>query len=190
MRSDGSIPTSARLSACSAVYSNADLLHLVAMAEMAATQGYDLYNLSVNGKTLETAIEFFLNARDNPALLYQYSQAGSGSCFEGNPGDPPDFNIVFNTANQADLAWMEPYLSRFPFSPTAARMRKILGTNVAVAPFPLINGYTGLNATCAFRQSIEFQPGQRCHGRDHQRRRPDGGPRPADSGAANRRRHR
>ena len=28
------------------------------MAEMAATQGYDLYSMNVGGKSLETAIEF------------------------------------------------------------------------------------------------------------------------------------
>jgi hypothetical protein len=73
------------LSACSATYSNADLIHLTSIAEMAATQGYDLYTMSVNGKSLETAIEFLLNAYQNPALLAQYSKAGGGSCFDGNP---------------------------------------------------------------------------------------------------------
>jgi hypothetical protein len=50
MRADGSLPLSARLSACSAVYTNVDIGHLVSIAEMAATQGYDLWSLSVNGK--------------------------------------------------------------------------------------------------------------------------------------------
>ena len=51
------------------------------MAEMAATQGYDLYSMSVNGKSLETALEFLLNAYQNPALLYQYSQSGRWGLF-------------------------------------------------------------------------------------------------------------
>jgi uncharacterized protein (TIGR03437 family) len=158
MRPDGSLPLSARLSACSAVYSNVDLAHLVAIAEMAATQGYDLYSLSVNGKSLDTAIKFLLDARDNPALLYQYSKAGFGACFEGTPGDPPDFNAVFGPGYQVDLAWMEAYLARFPYSATAGRIRTILGSNVAAAPFPLMNTATGLNATCAFRAPFEFHP--------------------------------
>ena len=29
-----------------------------------------------------------------------------GSCFEGNPEDPPDFNAVFAFNNQSALAWM------------------------------------------------------------------------------------
>jgi poly(beta-D-mannuronate) lyase len=68
MRADGSFPLAAGLSACSATYSNTDLTHLTSMAEMAATQGYDLYSMNVNGKSLETAIEFMLNAYENPAL--------------------------------------------------------------------------------------------------------------------------
>jgi uncharacterized protein (TIGR03437 family) len=156
MRADGSFPFAAMLSACSATYSNTDLIHLTSIAEMAATQGYDLYTMSVNGKSLETAIEFLLNAYQNPALLAQYSKAGGGSCFEGNPGDPPDFTLFSSPG--ASLAWMEPYIARFPFSTTAARLRSILGTNVSAPPFPLMVDRIGLNTTCAFRSSNEFQP--------------------------------
>jgi uncharacterized protein (TIGR03437 family) len=156
MRTDGSFPLAATLSACSATYSNADFLHLIAIAEMAATQGYDLYRLSVNGRSLETAIEFLLNAYQNPALLYQYSMAGGGACFEGNPGDPPDFSVFSSPSN--GLTWVEAYLARFPLSATAGRLRTILGSNLSAPPFPLMVDRTGLNATCAFRKSFEFQP--------------------------------
>lgn len=156
MRADGSFPLAAALSACSATYSNADLTHLITMAEMAATQGYDLYSMNVNGKSLETAIEFMLDAYQNPALLYQYSKAGLGICFDGNPGEPPDFTIYKNPGPA--LAWMEPYIARFPLSTTAARLRAILGTNVSTLPFPLMVDRSGLNTTCAFRSSYEFQP--------------------------------
>ena len=162
MRTDGSFPLAAELSACSAIYSNADLIHLTSIAEMAATQGYDLYRMSVNGKSFETAIEFLLNAYQNPALLSQYSKgappfaAGGVTCFEGKPGDPPDFTMFSSPG--ASLAWMEPYIARFPFSTTAARLRSILGTNVSAPPFPLMVDRIGLNTTCAFRSSNEFQP--------------------------------
>ena len=156
MRTDGSFPLAATLSECSAIYSNADLLHLTAIAEMAATQGYDLYSLSVNGRSLETAIEFLLNAYQNPALLYQYSMVGGGGCFEGNPGDPPDFSF-FNPPSSS-FAWVEPYLARFPLSATAARLRTVLGNNLSAAPFPLMVDRSGLNTTCGFRKSFEFQP--------------------------------
>ena len=156
MRPDGSFPLAARLSACSASYSNVDLLHLVSIAEMAATQGYDLYSMKLDGKSLDTAINFMLDAYANPALLAQYSKAGGGACFEGQRGDPPDFS--FYSRPTSDLAWMEPYIARFPFSATSARLRKILGSNISAQPFPLSNIYTGLNATCAFRKSQEFQP--------------------------------
>jgi hypothetical protein len=53
---------------------------------------------------------------------------------------------------------MEPYLARFPLSTTAARLRKILGSNISAPPFPLLINYSGLNTTCAFRKSYEFQP--------------------------------
>lgn len=162
MRADGSFPLATGLSACSAVYSNDDLLELVAMAEMAATQGYDLYSMSVNGNRLEAAIEFMLNAYQNPALLAQYSvgappfASGGQTCFEGNPGDPPDFSI-YKSPN-GNLAWMEPYLARFPLSTTATRLRAILGPSATAPGFPLMINRTGLNATCAFRKPYEFQP--------------------------------
>ena len=90
------------------------------------------------------------------SAAYQYSKAGGGICFEGKPGDPPDFTIY--SRPDGALAWAEPYIARFPFSTTAARLRKILGSSVSSPPFPLMNSYTGLNATCAFRKSYEFQP--------------------------------
>ena len=42
MRNDGSFPMEVRRGACSATYQNVAILHLVSMAEMAATQGYDV----------------------------------------------------------------------------------------------------------------------------------------------------
>jgi uncharacterized protein (TIGR03437 family) len=66
---------------------------------------------------------------------------------------------VFAPGNlRSNVAWMEPYLARFPFSPTAARIRNILGPNVSAAPFSLMNSISGLNTTCAFRKALEFQP--------------------------------
>jgi hypothetical protein len=158
MRSDGSFPLEAERSACSATYTNVVILHLMSMAEMAATQGYNLYAMNVNGVSLETGIEFLLNAYQNPALINQYSQAGGGVCFEGNPGDPADFSTVFNNYVPSVLAWVEPYLARFPFSATAARLRPIVGTNTSLPPFPMWHAYTGLNSTCAFRTSFESNP--------------------------------
>ncbi|HLK69491.1 MAG TPA: alginate lyase family protein [Bryobacteraceae bacterium] len=158
MRTDGSFPLEAERSACSATYSDVDILQLSTIAEMAATQGYDLWHMGVNGKTLETTIEYFLNAHDNPSLMYQYSKAGGGVCFEGNPGDPPDFTGVFNSNVPSYLAWVEPYLARFPFSATATRLRNAVGSNIAAPPFPLWLEYTGVNNSCAFRTWFEFQP--------------------------------
>lgn len=116
MRADGSFPLAAQLSACSSVYLNTDLIHLTTIAEMAASQGYDLYHMSYNGRTVDTAINFMLDAYENPGLLAQYSKAGGGICFEGKPGDPPDFSFYKNPTG--DLAWMEPYIARFPLSAT------------------------------------------------------------------------
>jgi uncharacterized protein (TIGR03437 family) len=161
MRADGSFPLAAQLSACSSVYSNADLTHLVSIAEMAASQGYNLYSMSFNGNTLDTAISFMLDAYANPDLLWQYSKLGGGICFEGKPGDPPDFSFFQNP--NGSLSWMEPYIARFPLSMTAARLRKILGSNIGAAPFPLMDARSGLNTTGAFRKPYEFQPFNGAH---------------------------
>lgn len=103
MRADGSFPLSAQLSACSAIYSDADLQALVSIAEMAAAQGYDVYPMSFGGTNLDTAINFLLDSYENTNLLWQYSKAGGGICYEGNPGDPPDFSFFQDSHGLAVL---------------------------------------------------------------------------------------
>jgi uncharacterized protein (TIGR03437 family) len=157
MRPDGSFPDETSRGPCSATYTNVAILHLTSIAEMAAAQGYDLYGLNGNGKNLEAAIEFLLNARENPSLLYQCSKMSTAICFL-SPSDPLDFQDVFNNGVPNNLAWVEAYLARFPFSSTAARLRQIVGSNLTAPPFPMWNSYVGLNATCAFRKPFEFKP--------------------------------
>jgi hypothetical protein len=158
MRPDGSFPLETNRGACSGTYSNVNILHLTSIAEMAASQGYDLYSWNVNGKNLELAIEFLLNARENPALIAQYSKSSTDVCFSTQPPDQPDIQSVFNTSVPNQAAWMEGYIARFPFSTTAARLRQIFGSNIAAAPFPMLYSYVGLNSTAAFRKPYEFQP--------------------------------
>ncbi|HLK62366.1 MAG TPA: alginate lyase family protein [Bryobacteraceae bacterium] len=158
MRPDGSLPYETSRGPCSVTYTNVAILQLTSIAEMAATQGYDLYAMNVNGKNLEAAIEYLLNARDNPSLLSQYANAsGTYSCFL--PSNAPlDFSDVFNNYVPSQLAWMEGYLARFPFSTTAARLRQIVGSNLSAPPFPMWADYTGVNSTCSFRKAFEFTP--------------------------------
>ena len=159
MRPDGSFPMETNRGACSGTYSNVNILHLTSIAEMAASQGYDLYSWSVNGKSLETAIEFLLNARENPALIAQYSKSSTDVCGSNQPPDQPDIQSVFNNfVMPNEVAWMEGYIARFPFSTRAARLRQIFGSDIAAPPFPMWYSYVGLNSTCAFRKSYEFQP--------------------------------
>jgi hypothetical protein len=156
LRSDGSFPLEAQRSACSAAYQNVGILHLVSMAEMAATQGYDLYGMSVGGKRLETAIQFLLDAYANPALIDQYSQQGGGVCGKGKPGDPADFSFISNSRSPGEsaLAWVEAYITRFPETSNAARLRQIIGTDITQLPHPMYHSYIGLNATCAFHKPL------------------------------------
>ena len=104
------------------------------------------------------AIQFLLDARENPALINQYSKAGGGVCFEGQPGDPADFPNVFNNYMPSDLAWTESFIARFPFSANAGRLRMLVGTDLTVAPHPLYYTYTGLNASGAFYKPYEAKP--------------------------------
>ena len=146
------------MDARSGTYSNVNILHLTSIAEMAATQGYDLYSVDVNGKNLELAIEFLLNARENPALIVQYSKSSTDVCFSTQPPDQTDIQSVFNKFVPNQVAWMEGYIARFPFSPTAARLRQIFGSNIATPLFPMWYSYVGLNSTAAFRKPYEFRP--------------------------------
>jgi poly(beta-D-mannuronate) lyase len=149
MRPDGSLPLETARGARALHYQRHAISSLVAIAEMAATQGYDLYRLeSENQGSLRRAIDFLVAAIDDPALVLPYAREN------WNPG-PFDNYLVQDLGFMAQrghgrhyMAWTEPYAARFPDSATSLR----LGDLVAEfgAERPLIDEFSGGNMSCFF----------------------------------------
>jgi poly(beta-D-mannuronate) lyase len=149
MRPDGSLPLETARGARALHYQRHAISSLVAIAEMAATQGYDLYRLeSENQGSLRRAIDFLLAAIEDPALVLPYAQANR------NPG-PFNNYLVQDLGFMAQrghgrhyMAWAEPYVGRFPDSATSRRLGDLLAEFGAERP--LIDEFSGGNMSCFF----------------------------------------
>ncbi|MGI9435001.1 MAG: alginate lyase family protein [Geminicoccaceae bacterium] len=79
-------------------YQNYAVLYLVSIAELIARQGYDIYALSVNGRTLHDAVALTMTILEDPRRLGQLA--------------PNTQDLRFIDDDQY-FSWMEVYLSRF-----------------------------------------------------------------------------
>lgn len=156
LREDGSIPEEAKRGPCSLTYTNLALNNLVQLAESASTQGYDLYSLTAGTRSLHTAIQFFLDASDTPALLTRYYEPNAGcNLLSTAPLDQSVFNIAPAAGNAT--SWMEIYLARFPKSPLADRLRRKIGLT-GFSKRPLYSYLSGANTSCLFFPREELTP--------------------------------
>lgn len=152
LRADGSIPQEAQRGACALTATNLAISSLVSVAESAAAQGYDLYSISANDRSIHTAIQFLLDAYDNFPLIAKYSNAnvdcplGSGAAIERK---------VFDPASAA--AWIEIYIARFQNTPLANRLRMRAGLS-GLGNRPLSNAAIGVNTSCLFVGPQELSP--------------------------------
>ena len=149
MRPDGSLPLETARGARALYYQRHAISSLVAIAEMAAAQGYDLYALeSDNRGSLRRAIEFLLDGIENPELVLPYAQENE------NPGPFRNYLVqdlgfmVRRGHGRHYMAWTEPYVARFPESATSRRLRRLLDEFGATRP--LIDEFSGGNMSCLF----------------------------------------
>jgi len=149
MRPDGSLPLETARGARALHYQRHAIGSLVAIAEMAATQGYDLYRLeSENHGSLRRAINLLLDAIENPALVLPYARANV------NPGPfrnhlVQDFGFLVQRGHGRHyMAWTEPFVGRFPESATARRLGDLLAGRGVEGP--LIDEFSGGNMSCFF----------------------------------------
>lgn len=156
MRTDGSFPLEVARGACALRYQNASISNLMAIAEMAYLQGYDLYRLSAGGKRIHDAIRFLLDASDNPALVAGYA-AAAGVCdlAVGAPMETRSYREVDGA--YVGASWVEPYIARFPSHPNSARASTLLASGLAAAR-PAYHPHQGGNAT-AFSAIAEMASG-------------------------------
>lgn len=149
MRRDGSLPLETRRGARALWYQRHALASLVAIAEMAALQGRDLYGLEVSGRDLHLAVRFLLDGIDDPDRVRRYAKANV------RPGPESDYRrqdltfLLRRGHGRHYMAWAEIYMARFPGRPESRRLLRVLAE--ADPGFrPMTDDYSGGNTTCFF----------------------------------------
>jgi poly(beta-D-mannuronate) lyase len=149
MRVDGSLPLETERGARALWYQRHAIASLVAIAEMAAVQGYDLYAVEVNGRTLHDAVDFLARAVDEPDLVWAYAAANV------RPGQFDNYQVqdlafmARRGHGRHYMAWLEAYRARFPERAAARRLWRLIA-EFDRAPRPMIDEYSGGNTTCFF----------------------------------------
>ena len=150
MRRDGSLPLETARGSRALSYQRHAIASLVAIAEMAAAQGYDLYGIEGDeGQSIHRAIRFLLDGIDDPAIVWRYATENV------NPGPHRNYKVQDlgfmkrRGHGRHYMAWVEAYRARFPTSELALRLQDRLDA-FGAAEQPLIDDYIGGNASCLF----------------------------------------
>lgn len=139
MRADGSLPLETARGDQALFYQRHAISSLVAIAEIAAVQGYDLYALENDaGHGLHRMIRFLVEAIDDPTLLAPYTAAEQYLGFLDRRGHDRHY-----------MAWFEAYRARFPESPLTRRLEAQIRANGSFEE-PLLDEYAGGPMTCFF----------------------------------------
>ncbi len=139
MRADGSLPLETDRGSQALFYQRHAISSLVAIAELAAAQGYDLYTLTNGaGHDLHHMIRFLVEGIDDPARLAPYTDEAQYLGFLRRRGHDRHY-----------MAWLEPYRARFPESALARRLTaqvESLGTHDPA----MLDEYAGGPMSCFF----------------------------------------
>jgi len=139
MREDGSLPLETDRGRDALFYQRHAIASLVAMAEIAAVQGYDLYALtSEAGLDLHQMVAFLVAGIDDPAVLAPYTKA------------PQDLGFLdWRGHDRHYMAWFEAYRARFPESPLTARLAAQIEARGSLDG-QLVDEYAGGMTTCLY----------------------------------------
>lgn len=146
MRPDGSLPAETARGARALWYQRQAIASLVTIAELAALQGYDLWGLEVEGRSLHRAIGFLLDAIDDPARVLPYAAENR------SPGPSADWRrqdlsfLERRGHGRHYMAWVEAYRARFPARPETVRLEALLFRGGD--PRPLVDEFAGGNLSC------------------------------------------
>jgi poly(beta-D-mannuronate) lyase len=149
MREDGSFPRETERGSRALWYQRHAISSLVAMAEIAAVQGYDLYKVNTEGRDLHLAVRFLLDAIQNPKLVWKYAEANV------NPGPSrnwmvQDMGFLRRRGHGRHyMAWAEAYMRRFPDRPEAIELARVLRERDPNFR-PMVDEYSGGDTTCFF----------------------------------------
>ena len=140
MRPDGSFPLETDRGRAALQLQSRNIALLLYAAEIAASQGQNLYGTRVGDKGIDDAIRFLLAASDNNALVDVYAAANR---------NPTKQYPVFAPMSQADLvdstarSWAMLYSERFPRSELTAEIRAKIPFGSRVS-----NDAVGGNVSC------------------------------------------
>jgi hypothetical protein len=151
MREDGSLPLETSRGSRAIWYTGLTLTKLMRLAEIARSEGFDLYDLPVKGKTYHDAVDFMLNASEKPSLIYKYAKYDYIS-----GGDIPHTEQEYSPVSGGQYSWVAPYMVRFPDHPNTRRIieyksgeqqesRSIHLLRIIEASKPVSRGYTNLH---------------------------------------------
>jgi poly(beta-D-mannuronate) lyase len=114
MRKDGSLPAETRRGARWSHYSNIQIGQLITVAELAAGEGIDLYATAPEGKTVQHAVSWLIDALADFDVAKPYSKENMGS-----PSD--DYTIPF--FKEFHFGWLPAYIERFGDDENIERMK-------------------------------------------------------------------
>ena len=158
MRADGSLPLETRRRARALWYQRHAIASLVVIAEIAANQGLDLYGLTVDGKSLHSAVRFLLDAIDDQEGVDGYAWADEAAPVGHHPSQDLSF-LVRRGHGRHYMAWVEIYLARFPERPESRRLLALLA-RTEPSFRPMLDEYAGGDTTCLFaRPDLTGLPG-------------------------------
>lgn len=124
MRPDGSFPYETARGAMAMHYTSHAISSLALMAEVAAVQGHNLYDLEQNNISLHTAIAFLLDAIDNPEIIVDYAAENDNCSIAEVCGDYRTQYLFLY------MGWIESYIARFPNSENGNRITQMLDAGV------------------------------------------------------------
>lgn len=120
MRPDGSFPLEVDRGVGALQNQSRNIAFLLFSAEIAASQGENLYGTKVDGKSVEDAIRFLFAAADDNALVDGYAAANRNP-----PKTNPDFapNAQLDPFDSTARGWAVLYTERFPRSELSQEIR-------------------------------------------------------------------
>lgn len=157
MRDDGSLPRETERGARALWYQRHAIASLVAIAEMAAVQGLDLYGYQVGGRDLHRAVAFLVAAVEDQTIVWPYAEA------DVNPGPSTnwmaqDLGFMRRRGHGRHyMGWAEAYLRRFPDRPEARELARLL-LRWDPAPRPMVDDYSGGDTTCFYARADGLLP--------------------------------
>jgi hypothetical protein len=112
----------------------------MSIAEMAKTQGIDLYELSpTEKKTIHRAVLFMLDALDDNELVIKYARENYV------PGPHKNYRIQNLGQSGSTFGWIYPYVSRYINHPNSARIRNLWNWGL-----PLCGEWIGTCSGCLY----------------------------------------